>query len=445
VLTRELFVDPVVARYLDERATLQGMLDFEAALARAEAASGVIPLSAVDSIVAATRAGDFDLDDIARGAAEAGNVAIPLVRLLTARVAANDPEAARFVHWGATSQDAIDTGLVLQLRAAITHICRVLDGLDASLAVLAERHIATVMVARTWLQQAAPTTFGRKAAGWLSAIRRTRFALRRAMDEASVVQFGGASGTLAALGNRGLVVAENLARDLDLALPALPWHAERDRFAALAAACGNVAGILGKIARDVSLLAQSEIAEASEAAVAGRGGSSTMPQKRNPVGCAVALAAALRTPGLVATIFVAMPQEHERGLGGWHAEWETLPELVRVLSGSARAMAQAIAGLEIDPARMRADLDVTGGFAMAESFKTALAGTLGLRGAHDAVEAAVRRATESHTSLREALEADPAVRKQLSDDELESAGEPRRYLGVAADFVRRALVAGADA
>ena len=445
MLTQALFVDPVVARYLDERATLQGMLDFEAALARAEAAAGVIPASAVEPIVAATRSGAFEVDEIARAAAEAGNVAIPLVRALTARVAAGDAEAARYVHWGATSQDAIDTGLVLQLRAALTHVGRVLDDLDAALAALAEEHIGTVMVARTWLMHAAPTTFGRKVAGWLTANRRTKFSLRRAMQEASVLQFGGAAGTLAALGDQGLVVAELLARDLDLALPALPWHAERDRLVALAAACGNVVGILGKIARDVSLLGQSEIAEASEPAAPGRGGSTTMPQKRNPVACAVALAAAVRAPGLVATMFAAMPQEHERGLGGWHAEWETLPELVRVVSGSARAMAQALGGLEVDPGRMRADLDVTQGFAMAESYKIALAGSLGLQRAHTAVESAVRRATERGCSLRAALEDDPTVREHLSGDDLDRAGDPLGYLGVAAEFVRRGLAGEAEA
>lgn len=444
MLTQSLFVDPVVARCFDDRATLEAMLDFEAALARAEAALGIIPAAASGPIVAAARAEGFDVAEIARAAASAGNVAIPLVKALTARVAANDPEAARYVHWGATSQDAIDTGLVLQLRAALTHVCGVLAVLDASLAALAARHVETVMVARTWLQQATPTTFGRKAAGWLAAIRRTRGGLERALREASVVQFGGASGTLAALGDRGLEVAEGLARELDLMLPAIPWHAERDRFAALAAACGNVAGILGKIARDVSLLAQSEIAEAAEPSAPGRGGSSTMPQKRNPVACAVALAAAVRVPALVATMFAAMPQEHERGVGGWHAEWETLPELVRVVSGSAQAMAEALSGLEVDVARMRADLDASGGLVMAESFKTALAQRVGLARAHDVVEAATRRAIAENQPLREALASDPEVRAQLPGDALERAADPRRYLGMAEALVERALAEPAE-
>jgi 3-carboxy-cis,cis-muconate cycloisomerase len=423
----------------DDRATLQGMLHFEAALARAEAACGVIPQSAVAPIVAAARAQDYDVAEIASGAARAGNVAIPLVKALTARVAANDSEAARYVHWGATSQDAIDTGLVLQLRAALTLVCGVLANLDESLASLALRHASTVMVARTWLQHATPTTFGRKVAGWLAALRRTRGGLERALREASVLQFGGAAGTLAALGDRGLDIAEMLARDLDLTLPALPWHAERDRLAALAAACGNVAGILGKIARDVSLLSQTEVAEAAEPSAPGRGGSSTMPQKRNPVACAIALSAAIRAPGLVATIFAAMPQEHERGLGGWHAEWETLPELVRVLSGSAHAMAEAMAGLDVDPERMRAGLDANHGLAMAESFKTALAASLGMHRAHEVLEAAARRAIVENQTLREALRNDADVRAQLSEDALERAADPREYLGVAVAMVRRSI------
>jgi 3-carboxy-cis,cis-muconate cycloisomerase len=423
----------------DDRATLQGMLHFEAALARAEAACGVIPQSAVAPIVAAARAQNYDVAEIASGAARAGNVAIPLVKALTARVAANDSEAARYVHWGATSQDAIDTGLVLQLRAALTLVCGVLANLDESLASLALRHASTVMVARTWLQHATPTTFGRKVAGWLAALRRTRGGLERALREASVLQFGGAAGTLAALGDRGLDIAEMLARDLDLTLPALPWHAERDRLAALAAACGNVAGILGKIARDVSLLSQTEVAEAAEPSAPGRGGSSTMPQKRNPVACAIALSAAIRAPGLVATIFAAMPQEHERGLGGWHAEWETLPELVRVLSGSAHAMAEAMAGLDVDPERMRAGLDANHGLAMAESFKTALAASLGMHRAHEVLEAAARRAIVENQTLREALRNDADVRAQLSEDALERAADPREYLGVAVAMVRRSI------
>jgi 3-carboxy-cis,cis-muconate cycloisomerase len=439
MLTQELFVDPVVARCFGARATLQAMLDFETALARAEAAAGVIPAAAVAPIEAAADAEGFDVAEIAREAASAGNVAIPLVKALTARVAARDPQAARYVHWGATSQDVLDTGLVLQLRVALTHVAGVLAGLDDALAALSVRHIDTVMVARTWLQQATPTTFGRKAAGWLAAIRRTRGGLERALHEASVVQFGGASGTLAALGERGLDVGERLARELDLALPALPWHAERDRLCALAAACANVAGILGKIARDVSLLAQSEVAEAAEPAAPGRGGSSTMPQKRNPVACAVALAAAVRAPGLAATMFAAMAQEHERGLGGWHAEWETLPDLVRIVSGSAHAMAGALAGLAVDPARMRANLEATQGFAMAEAFKTALAGAVGLARAHDIVEAASRSAAARGCSLREALETEPDVRAHLTAEALDRAGDPHRYLGAAAEFVRRSI------
>jgi 3-carboxy-cis,cis-muconate cycloisomerase len=444
VLTEPLFVDPVVARCFDERATLGRMLEFEAALARAEAACGIVPEFAAASIGTAARPDGFDPGEIARAAAAAGNVAIPLVKALTARVAASDPEAARYVHWGATSQDTIDTALVLQLREALTHVCGVLAKLDASLVSLARQHTGTVMVARTWLQHATPTTFGRKAAGWLGAVRRTRSGLGRALREASVLQFGGATGTLAALGDRGLDVAARLASELDLTLPPLPWHAERDRLAALAAACGNVAGILGKIARDISLLAQSEIAEAAEPPAPGRGGSSTMPQKRNPVACAVALSAAIRAPGLVATMFAAMPQEHERGLGGWHAEWETLPELVRVVSGSAQAMAEALSGLEVDVARMRADLDASGGLVMAESFKTALAQRVGLARAHDVVEAATRRAIAENQPLREALASDPEVRAQLPGDALERAADPRRYLGMAEALVERALAEPAE-
>jgi 3-carboxy-cis,cis-muconate cycloisomerase len=434
-----LFGDDGIERCFDARATLQGMLDFEAALARAEAATGVIPAAAAEPIAAAARAEHFDVAALGRAAASAGNLAIPMVKALTSRVAERDPEAARYVHWGATSQDAIDTGLVLQMKAALDILDAKLALLVDALAALARRNASVPIVARTWLQHALPTTLGLKAAGWLSAVARARRRLVNTGREGAVVQFGGAAGTLASLGGRGFDVARALATGLELDLPDIPWHAERDRLADVAAACGILAGTLGKIARDVSLLMQTEVGEAFEPSAPGRGGSSTMAHKRNPVACAVALSAAARAPQLVATMIGAMPQEHERGLGGWHAEWRAFPELIRVVAGALRAMNEAIGGFEIDVKRMRENLDATHGLVFAEAVTMALAEKIGRAQAHTVLETASRRALSGGLSLREVLAEDDAVRAQLGPETLDALFVPEAYLGMAQTFVQRAL------
>ena len=425
-----LFADP---------ARLQGMLDFEAALARAEGRLGVIPAAAATPIAAKCRAELFDMGELARATARAGNPAIPMVRRLTALVAAADADAARYVHWGSTSQDAMDTGLVLQLRGFLDLLEADLDRLGAALARLAEAHKATPLVGRTWLQQALPVTFGLKAAGWLDAIERHRERLSELRARALVLQFGGAAGTLAALGDRGLEVAEALAAELDLTLPLLPWHAHRDRLAETASALGLIVGTLGKMARDVSLLMQTEVAEAFEPAGEGRGGSSTMPHKRNPVTAAVVLAAATRAPGLVAIMLAAMVQEHERGLGGWHAEWDTLPELCSLAAGALRQMTETIEGLELDPVRMHANLEATHGLILAESVTMALGSRIGRLEAHELVERACRQAVATRRHLREVLAGDPAIAAHLSAADLDRLFEPLNYVGQAAAFVDRVL------
>ena len=369
----------------------------------------------------------------------AGNLAIPLVRQLTDRVARIDADSARYVHWGATSQDIIDSAMLLQLRAAIEIVLRSLDSASDAAASLAERHGATVMAGRTWLQHATPITFGLKAAGWMSALDRVRADLARSLSRALVLQLGGASGTLAALGDRGSEVATALGAALGLAVPELPWHAHRDRLASLACALGVATGTMGKIARDVSLLAQTEVAEAFESAAGERGGSSTMPHKRNPVGASVVLAASVRAPGLVATMLSAMPQEHERGLGGWQAEWETLPELVHLTAGAARHAAEMLAGLEVDAARMKENADMTGGVALAESVSMALAAHVGKADAHRTIGAASRRAIAEHRALAAVLAEMPEVTKFLSADDIARLLTADRYLGASAQFVRAAL------
>jgi 3-carboxy-cis,cis-muconate cycloisomerase len=368
-------------------------------------------------------------------AARDGNLAIPLVRHLTRAVEAIDPTAARYVHWGATSQDIIDTGVVLQLQRAVPFIVRHLDRAAAAAASHARRHVDTVMAGRTWLQQSTPVTFGVKAAGWLDALMRQRTALAAALEDVRVVQFGGASGTLAALGDQGLAVADRLAARLGLAAPDIPWHAHRDRIARLACALGVACGTLGKIARDVALLAQTEVGEAAEGK---GGGSSAMPHKQNPVGASVALAAAVRAPGLVATLLAAMPQEHERGLGGWQAEWVTLPELVRLTGGASRTVASMLEELVVDESRMRENLERTHGLIASEAVTMALAAYVGRSEAHRLVEDAAQRA-QGGVTFADALAGNPAVTRHLTRADIDRHLSPEGYVGAVRALVERVV------
>jgi 3-carboxy-cis,cis-muconate cycloisomerase len=440
-LTDALFTTEAMRALLSDRRRLQAMLDFEAALARAEAKAGVIPASAAPAIEAQCRADLFDISALARATADAGNPAIPLVKALTERVARHDPEVARYVHWGATSQDAMDTGLVLQLRAALDLIAGELTALSAALATLSRSHAQTPLAGRTWLQQAAPVTLGLKAAGALSAVERHRARIAALRPRIAVLQFGGAAGTLASLGAQGLAVATLLAKDLELELPDVPWHTHRDRVAEVATTMGLIVGTLGKISRDVSLLMQTEVGEAFEPAAAGRGGSSTLPHKRNPVGSAVVLAAAQRVPALVSVMLAAMVQEHERGLGGWHAEWETLPEICRLTAGALAQSIRTLEGLDVDAGRMTANLEMTSGLIVAEAVSMALAAHVGRQPAHELVERACRRSVSERRPLLAILDEDAAVRAHFSTAELQRLLDPRNYTGNAQAFVDRALSA----
>ena len=449
-----LFSTESMRAIFSDRNRLQAMLTFERALARAEARSNVIPERAAEAIAERCRAEAFDLDELARGAERAGNLAIPLVRALTALVERDDAEAAQYVHWGATSQDVVDTGLTLQMRDGLDLIAADLARLAEAYQRLASDHKSTLMVGRTWMQQAAPITFGLKVAGWLSAVRRDQERLRELRPRALVLQLGGAVGSLAALGENGLDVAARLAEELGLPVPDLPWHAHRDRVVEVTTTLGLLIGTLGKVARDVSLMSQSEVGEASEPSAPGqakghapagsgippeRGGSSTMPQKRNPVGAAVALAAAQRAPGLVATMLAAMPQEHERGLGGWQAEWDTIPEIFLLAAGALHRMIEVAEGLNVDAERMRANLDTTRGLIFAESVSMALARRVGKQRAHHLVREATLRATAQHRHLRDALTDDESITAHLSADELDRLFDPRLAAGLSEQLVERAL------
>lgn len=433
------FTSAPMRAVFSDRGRLQGMLDFEAALARAEAQVGLIPAAAVAPIAGACRAEAYDVEALAMAIATAGNSAIPLVKALGRQIAAADAEAERYVHLGATSQDAMDSGLVLQLRAAVALFETELAQLAEDLAVQTERHAATPLAGRTWLQHATPVTLGMKLAGLLGALTRQRQRLAELKPRLLVLQFGGAAGTLAALGEHALPVSEALARELELSLPEQPWHTQRDRLAEFAGWLGLLAGTLGKLGRDLSLLMQTDVGEAFEPSAPGKGGSSTMPHKRNPVGAAVLIGAATRAPGLVATMLAAMPQEHERSLGLWHAEWETLPELCCLVSGALQQARLLLPGLEVDAARMRENLDLTRGLVLAEAVSIALARRLGRERAHHLVEQCCRQAVAEGRHLRAVLGGNAEVSAELSVAELDRLLDPSHYLGLAQRWVARAV------
>ena len=443
-------LDPLFAtgrkrEIFSDASRLQRMLDFEAALARSLAQAGVAPQSSVAAIESQCQSKLFSHDALARAAALAGNLAIPMVKELTALVAKSDAKAAGFVHLGATSQDAIDTGLVLQLRDAFNDTDEELARLSAVLRRLTEAHQRTFLAGRTWMQQAAPITLGLKFAGSLEAVGRHRERLAATRQRVEVLQFGGAVGTLAALGRVGGEVAAALGRELKLALPDIPWHAQRDRLAEAATTYGLLAGTLGKIARDIALLSQTEIGELAEPSALGRGGSSTLPQKRNPVGCSVVLAVAIRVPGLVSTMLSAMVQENERGLGGWHAEWETLPEICTLTAGALSHVIHILDGLEIHEGAMALNLKVTHGLLMAEAVAVALAKQVGKMPAHEIVEHAAHRAIESGQPLRDVLVEEKQITRYLSAAEIDDLLEPKNYIGSAQSMINRVLAASKKA
>lgn len=438
-LLGSLFGEPACDALFDDAARVQAMLQFESALARAQAQCGVIPTEAAQAIAAACDVRHHDLAALAQATALAGNPPIPLVKALTAQVAAHDSAAARWVHWGATSQDVLDTGTVLQLRAALDLLLPRLHALCAGLATLAERERDTGLPGRTLLQQAVPVTFGLKVAAWLDALQRAHQRLQAMEHDALVLHFGGAAGTLASLQERGLEVAQALASTLELPLPALPWHTARDRIVEVGCAFGLLAGTLGKIGGDVVLLMQSEVGEAFEPAAAGKGGLSAMPHKRNPVSSVAAVAAATRVPGLVATLFSAMAQPHERAAGQWHAEWDTLPQIVCLTAGSLAQMQQCLSGLELDRARMRIHLDSHGRLLYAEAAVFALAPQLGKPQAHSLVQQAALRAQAQQRHLREVLGEDAQVSAVLTHAQLQAVFDSDSWRGMSSVWIDRVL------
>jgi 3-carboxy-cis,cis-muconate cycloisomerase len=426
-----------MAAVVSGEAWLAAMLEVEVALAAAEAAVGLIPREAARAIAGAADASAFDVDRLGREAAASGSPVLPLVRALTAAV---PDHAAPFVHWGATSQDTLDTAMMLVARRGLDCLLADLDALADGCAALAERHRDTLMAGRTLLQQALPITFGLKAAGWLGGVLAASDALLAARSRLAV-QLGGAAGTLSAFGDRGPEVVSQLSAGLQLAEPILPWHAERSRVALLGSALGVAAGTAGKIALDVALLMQTEVAEVSEPAP---GGSSAMPHKRNPV-AAVEIDAAVRgAQAQAAVLLSAMRAEHERAAGAWQAEWPALSDALLLTGGAVGRAAAMVGGLRVDERRMRGNLELTGGLILSEQLMMALAGPLGRPRAEELVRAAIERARGRGRSFEAEVSEDSRILEHLTREQVAAALEPASWLGSAATFVEAALTVYRD-
>ncbi len=412
------------AESFSDQATLRHMLRFEAALAHAVAAAGLIPKRHAAVIEAACDADLYDSGPLADAARRTATLTVPVVKALTAEVKKRNADAAAYVHWGATSQDVLDTAMVLQLGEALPPLLKELKGIVDAFARLAKKHRTTAMLGRTLLQPATPLALGQKIAGWASDIDRATRRLGASFKDTQIVQFGGASGSLSALGNKAEPVMKALAKHLELKLPPAPWFTQRVVVAALAQDAALVVGALAKAARDISLMMQVEVGEASEPSGPGRGGSSTMPHKRNPVGSALILSAAQRAPMLAATIVAGMTQEHERALGGWQAEWPTLAALIECLGSAVEAMAEVAPGLAIDQDAIQANMDAAEAAVFAERATFLLAEKMGKEKAAVTVE----RALAKGGSFIEAL---GQLEKDLADE--------KALLGYSPKFVDRLL------
>jgi 3-carboxy-cis,cis-muconate cycloisomerase len=426
-----------MAKVWSAQSQVRRMLECLAALAQAEAETGVIPHPAADGIAAAC------LDWLPDGQAleaiylEAGRTGTPIIPLLEGLLTRLDAPGRAYLYWGATSQDVCDTAMVLQAREGLDLVIGRLMAICQECAALAEAHRATLMVGRTLLQQAVPITFGLKSARWLALVVRQVRRLREEYAHISLVQLGGAAGTLASLGEAGMPVTRRLAEALGLGVPDLPWHAERDRVAALGSALGVVAGAMGKIALDLALLAQTEVAEVASGTSQGR--SSAMPQKRNPVHAVLALAASRRAIGIVPVLLGAMLQEHERAAGGWQAESGALPDLFCYTMGSVAHVEEALREIRVDAGRMREHLLSSHGLIMAESLTLALAPAVGRPEASRLVQEAVQRAQDAGIDLSEAVGSDPRISALLPDGALARALDPAGYLGSTGIYIEQAL------
>ncbi|EOR06813.1 3-carboxy-cis,cis-muconate cycloisomerase [Acinetobacter genomosp. 15BJ] len=430
-LYASLFYQPEVTAIFSDQALLSYMIQAEVALAKAQAQVKVIPDSAANIIeqVGHNAVAQIDIDALATAAGLAGNVAIPLVKQFTALVKQHDEDASRYVHWGATSQDIIDTATILQCRDALALIEKQLQQAYQISLKQAQQYRDQVMIGRTWLQQALPITLGHKFARWAAALKRDLDRLHAMKSRVFTVQLGGAVGSLASLQDQGSAVVQAFAEQLNLTVPECTWHSERDRMVELASMLALIVGNVGKMAKDWSLLMQTEIAEVFEPTAAGRGGSSTMPHKRNPVAAASILAAANRVPALMASVYQSMVQEHERALGAWHAEWLAIPEIFQLCAGALERSCDVLEHMQVNAEAMQRNLECTQGLIMAEAVMMALAPKLGRMNAHHLVEQACQQAVAQQQHLKTILSAMDEVNRHFNDQALDELFMPASYLG----------------
>ena len=441
-LYASLFYQADMTEIFSDHALLKYMIQAEVALAKAQAQVGVIPESAAAIIadVANTQGIQaIDFENLAIATGLAGNIAIPFVKQFTAAVKAVDEDASRYVHWGATSQDILDTACILQARDALDVVEFQLRHAYAASLELAEKYRAEVMIGRTWLQQALPITFGHKAARWASSFKRDLDRLEQMKARVLTAQLGGAVGSLASLLDQGSMVVEAYAAQLNLSVPTCTWHGERDRIIETAGFLAIVVGNTGKMARDWSLMMQTEIAEVFEPTAKGRGGSSTMPHKRNPVAAASILAAANRVPALMSSMYQSMVQEHERSLGAWHAEWLALPEIFQLCAGALQRTVEVLQGLEVNSKNMQRNIEMTQGLIMAEAVMMALAPKMGRLNAHHLVEKACQQAVAEQSHLQDIVSSFAEVKQHFSADELTRIFKPESYLGNIQDQIDAVL------
>lgn len=438
-MLQNAFLDETCAELFSDARLLAAMARFEAALAEASARVGIVSAADAKTITRACAGAKFDAAAIARDGRRAGTLAIPFVKNLTAQVAAVSPEAARWVHFGATSQDVIDTAVVLCLKEGSARVIELSRRVGDAAAALAEAHRGTPTVARTLLQPAVPVPFGWKAAVWLSLIARCHAAFARSARESQALQFGGAGGTLAAYGAMGDAIASALASGLGLAAAPITWHSARDAFARLGADAALLSGAAAKIARDVSLLMQPEVGEAFEPEGEGKGGSSAMPHKRNPVGCLAALEAAQRVPALAATLISQLSPEHERGLGQWQSQWFTLRDLYCSSASALAATAEVLEGLRVDTAAMQANIDRSRGLVYSEAVSIRLSAALGKAAAHALTEKLCLEAVRQGITLREALDRDAEAAKIIPGAERAGLFDPKAAFGAAPAMIDRVL------
>ncbi len=435
LLFRDAFGTPRMREVFSDRALVGRYVEVEIALARAEAKCGVIPTEAAEAIAKQANASTLDFDLLRQ---ETDNVGYPILPLVL-QLARQCGDAGRYVHWGATTQDIMDSAVVLQLREAFRHIEEDISTIRRTLAYLSRRYRDTPMAGRTHLQQALPITFGYKTSIWLAMFDRHAERLEQLKPRVLVGQFAGAAGTLASLGQKGFEVQQALCEELGLAVPESTWHVARDGFAEAINFLALVTGSLGKIALDIMIMASTEFAEVYEPFVKGRGASSTMPQKRNPISSELMLAAAKAVRQHAGLMLDAAIQDFERATGPWHAEWIAIPESFVLTSGALHQAKFALSGLIVDEAQMAKNLDISRGLIVAEAVMMGLAPQLGRQEAHDVVYEACRHANEAHVSLQEALLADPRITSRIDRETIERLTSPRNYLGLAPQMVDRVL------